>query len=617
MSFNDIFASTATYAAAVANKVDGEILYAGLAADASGSPYNQALYNLRQINAAFNGEATVSALVVEALTVAGMELPAEDGAAGQVLTTDGDGTLTWETPSGGGGSGDIESVGVGGDLTGGGLSGAVTITLPDTLTRKTLRGLTVAPDAATGAVTSPLVVTTPAHTALTASTAKPWVSVAAQTWQWATGSIDDQHFIEFLAPTMAFVGASVVGRATTIYAAAPLAGTNATLTTSAAAVLCAPTAGSYALICDKDVAAGANKYISFTRQDVEKVRIELDASDVLQITGPAGAGIYSTSGYVRALEATGVKAQYNNGPFLLINTAAISLNSQTVLDKFGYGGAPTAFHHFITYSQTSGAVPMFQYDSAAANTNRTASTEVPEVDWNIAQTFEWATGALTTQRFFRVRQPTVAFVGASTLTDAYTVYIDGPPDQGDNATITNPWALGIGTGAVNISTGATGGGLLGLRLNNPTVADNTTRSQAPPHYLMHGSGKHATIVRQQYWALLVDPKGTASTDQPTSITSGWFGIGFSDDNASWNYPIRLGQSAIGFYGANPAAQAGGVGATLTNSVTSGGTDNTIDDWTSLTVYATDAAAIRNAVYQLARKLRLLELAVKAPGLAVT
>lgn len=53
-----------------------------------------------------------------------------------------------------------------------------------------------------------------------------------------------------------------------------------------------------------------------------------------------------------------------------------------------------------------------------------------------------------------------------------------------------------------------------------------------------------------------------------------------------------------------------VGATLTNNVTAGGTTDVIDNWTSLTVYTTDAAAIRNAVYQLALKVRKLELALK-------
>jgi hypothetical protein len=60
---------------------------------------------------------------------------------------------------------------------------------------------------------------------------------------------------------------------------------------------------------------------------------------------------------------------------------------------------------------------------------------------------------------------------------------------------------------------------------------------------------------------------------------------------------------LGVLGATPQARQSM--AALTNNVTSGGTNDQIDDWTDLTTYATDAAAIRNAIYQLARKLKQL------------
>lgn len=56
------------------------------------------------------------------------------------------------------------------------------------------------------------------------------------------------------------------------------------------------------------------------------------------------------------------------------------------------------------------------------------------------------------------------------------------------------------------------------------------------------------------------------------------------------------------------------GANLTNNVTSGGTDDVIDNFTSLTVYATDAAAIRNAIYQLSRKLKQLNDGLRSYGM---
>lgn len=70
---------------------------------------------------------------------------------------------------------------------------------------------------------------------------------------------------------------------------------------------------------------------------------------------------------------------------------------------------------------------------------------------------------------------------------------------------------------------------------------------------------------------------------------------------------------IGFLGANAAVRQTS-GANLTNNVTSGGTDDTIANFTDLTTYANDAAAIRNDIYQLARKLKQVNDALRLYGL---
>lgn len=70
---------------------------------------------------------------------------------------------------------------------------------------------------------------------------------------------------------------------------------------------------------------------------------------------------------------------------------------------------------------------------------------------------------------------------------------------------------------------------------------------------------------------------------------------------------------VGFFGAAAAVQQTS-GANLTNNVTAGGTNDTIDNFTSLTVYATDAAAIRNAIYQLSRKLKQINDGLRVFGL---
>lgn len=70
---------------------------------------------------------------------------------------------------------------------------------------------------------------------------------------------------------------------------------------------------------------------------------------------------------------------------------------------------------------------------------------------------------------------------------------------------------------------------------------------------------------------------------------------------------------LGFFNATPVIRQT-QGATLTNNVTSGGTANQLDDFTSLTVYATDAATIRNDIYQLGQTLKTVVDALRTYGL---
>lgn len=119
-----------------------------------------------------------------------------------------------------------------------------------------------------------------------------------------------------------------------------------------------------------------------------------------------------------------------------------------------------------------------------SHTALTASTELSDVVFNGARTVQWATGALTIQRFNWFKGATVAFVGASTLTSAYNVYIDDLT-SGTNATITNKFALGV---AGNLSLSVVGNGLYikegtnatsgVVTLVSGTVVVNTTKVTA-------------------------------------------------------------------------------------------------------------------------------------------
>lgn len=88
----------------------------------------------------------------------------------------------------------------------------------------------------------------------------------------------------------------------------------------------------------------------------------------------------------------------------------------------------------------------------AAHTALTASTERNSVLFDFGQTRQWATGALASQRSLRMLAPTIAFVGASTVSLAATASISGAPVAGANATLTNSFALLLESGALGFGT---------------------------------------------------------------------------------------------------------------------------------------------------------------------
>lgn len=81
----------------------------------------------------------------------------------------------------------------------------------------------------------------------------------------------------------------------------------------------------------------------------------------------------------------------------------------------------------------------------------------------------------------------------------------------------------------------------------------------------------------------------------------------------WRGEVNGTVAMIGFLGAAAVVRQVS-GAALTNNVTAGGTTDTIANYTSLSTYSTDAAAIRNNLYQLARKVAQINDALRLYGL---
>lgn len=126
----------------------------------------------------------------------------------------------------------------------------------------------------------------------------------------------------------------------------------------------------------------------------------------------------------------------DNSGALNFNTALSGANTTNY--QISAGGD----HNFRNALVTSGSAPIFQF-LPSAHTGLTASTEQPDVNFGLARTEQFATGALATQRAFLIQAPTYGFVGSSTITTAATMAINGAPVAGTNATITNRLALWI------------------------------------------------------------------------------------------------------------------------------------------------------------------------------
>lgn len=125
-------------------------------------------------------------------------------------------------------------------------------------------------------------------------------------------------------------------------------------------------------------------------------------------------------------------------------------------------GASQSFTEAVTIAPAAGTsgVRTALTVTGAADTGRTASTEQSDLYVNLGRTVTWATGAITNQRFTRFAAPTIAFVGASTVTNAATVYIDNAPQAGANATLTNAYALWVDAGATRLDGAVTMGSTL-------------------------------------------------------------------------------------------------------------------------------------------------------------
>ncbi len=235
------------------------------------------------------------------------------------------------------------------------------------------------------------------------------------------------------------------------------------------------------------------------------------------------------------------------------------------------------------------------------------------------------TGTPTTQPS-QVRAATAAEAAAGVLTNVYI-----SPATADSATaldFASPPALGFGSTTprpVHATTLSTTGLITvgeGSNLSLGTVTGTkigTTTTQKLGFF-------NATPIVQPVAATdikvaLVNLGLLASGASPLDLGSAALGSGTHTLTDGANIVVGSGTGTkigtattqkIGFYNATPVIQQ--TQAALTNSVTAGGVTGTIADYSDLTVYANDAAAIRNDIYQLSLALANVIAAMRTYGI---
>jgi len=273
------------------------------------------------------------------------------------------------------------------------------------------------------------------------------------TRQWATGAITNQREFLIQAPTYRFVAASTITSAATFaISAAPIAGTNATITNSysiwsqSGGVRFDDGTGYLRILAVPSITTTVGLFFNQATPSVSNWSLRADTSNVT-LNAPVASVLLATAGGTRfTLNATNVS----------FNPAAAS------------AGASTTFA-FVSSSDA----------------NQTAGTEKKTLDLASA-TIGHAAGAITTQRFAVIGTPTYTFASASTITTAATFAITGAPIAGTNATITNTYSLWIQGGisrfdgsishndAVDLIFGTTTGTKIGTATTQKIGFWNTT-----------------------------------------------------------------------------------------------------------------------------------------------
>ncbi len=147
------------------------------------------------------------------------------------------------------------------------------------------------------------------------------------------------------------------------------------------------------------------------------------------------------------------------------------------LAVIAYNVSALSNHTWRQRVHTTGSPTAFTF-TPAAHTTLTASVESTDINFNLARTVQFGTGALATQRAFRIQAPTYAFVASSTITKAVTLSISGAPVAGTNAILTATYALDIEAGSIRLGAILNDDALTEVLVRNSSTGEIKYRTAA-------------------------------------------------------------------------------------------------------------------------------------------
>lgn len=193
----------------------------------------------------------------------------------------------------------------------------------------------------------------------------------------------------------------------------------------------------------------------------------------------------------------------------------------------------TAQNHTFSVSATGTASTVRFGYTGASDINLTASTDAPSAYFNLGQTRQHTAGVMSVQRDFRISPSTHSFTGASTLSSAYGLTVDGAPIAGTNATITNSSA--IYTPGSAVTSGVTNS--YGLNINANTGATN--------NYSAIFNGGNVGIGTSVPSDKLQVASGEIMVSSNTSTSSAVHnGIKFTTDNETYYSAVRANRDTL-------------------------------------------------------------------------